>query len=135
GRHDFCRRVTTDPRCTAVTGKRGTVPDVMGYHTAQEIPNYWTYARWYVLQDHMFEPVASWSLPAHTWMVSGWSARCTDPTNGMTCRTELDDPGRNGWHRPPSYPWTDLTWLLHRAGVTWDYYVAPGTEPDCEDAA
>ena len=49
----------------------------MGYKTAQEIPNYWTYARHFVLQDAMFEPTASWSVPAHLFMVSGWSAKCT----------------------------------------------------------
>ena len=32
------------------------IPDVMGYKTAQEIPNYWAYARHFVLQDAMFEP-------------------------------------------------------------------------------
>src|SRR3989442_1623408 len=52
------------------------VPDVMGYHDGREIPNYWAYARRYMLQDHMFESVTSWSLPAHLYMVSGWSARC-----------------------------------------------------------
>jgi hypothetical protein len=35
--------------------------------------------------------------------------------------------------RPPSYAWTDLTYLLHRAGVSWRYYVMTGTEPDCRD--
>ena len=40
-------------------------PDVMGYHDAREIPNYWTYAHHFVLQDHMFEPNARWSLPSH----------------------------------------------------------------------
>src|SRR5262249_54418695 len=44
--------------------KHGRI-DVMGYHDAREIPNYWAYAKNYVLQDHMFEPNASWSLPAH----------------------------------------------------------------------
>ena len=52
---------------------------MMGYHDAREIPNYWAYARNYVLQDHMFEPNASWSLPAHLFMVSEWSALCTTP--------------------------------------------------------
>ena len=52
-------------------------PDVMGYHDAREIPNYWRWARDFTLQDHMFEPTASWSLPAHLFMVSGWSAHCT----------------------------------------------------------
>ena len=50
--------------------------DMMGYHDQREIPNYWTYARDFVLQDHMFEPVASWSLPAHLYLVSEWSALC-----------------------------------------------------------
>ena len=50
-------------------------PDVMGYHDAREIPNYWRWANDFTLQDHMFEPIASWSLPAHLFMVSGWSAR------------------------------------------------------------
>src|SRR5262249_44150089 len=29
-------------------------PDVMSYVTGQQIPNYWSYARRYVLQDRMF---------------------------------------------------------------------------------
>jgi phospholipase C len=56
-----------DPACSA-----GGQPDVMGYHTAAEIPNYWTYAQDFVLDDHMFEPVKSWSLPDHLYLVSGW---------------------------------------------------------------
>src|SRR5439155_7552176 len=51
--------------------------DVMGYHDFHEIPNYWAYASNFVLQDHMFEPNASWSLPAHLFMVSEWSAKCS----------------------------------------------------------
>src|SRR5436309_1897353 len=47
-------------------------PDVMGWHDAREIPNYWAYAKTYVLQDHLFEPNASWSLPAHPFLVSEW---------------------------------------------------------------
>ena len=43
----------------------------MGYHDWHEIPNYWGYARNFVLQDHMFEGVNSWSLPAHLSLVSG----------------------------------------------------------------
>jgi phospholipase C len=26
-----------------------------------------------------------------------------------------------------------LTYLLHKKGISWGYYVAPGSEPDCED--
>jgi phospholipase C len=35
----------------------------------------------------------------------------------------------------PNYAWTDLTYLLHKYGVSWRYYVFKGTEPDCENDA
>ena len=59
-------RDPNDPVC--VQPAAGT--DVMGYHDAREIPNYWTYARNFVLQDHMYAPNASWSLPVHLLPVS-----------------------------------------------------------------
>ncbi len=69
----------------------GSTPDVMGYHTAHEIPNYWAYAKHFVLQDHLFEPGASWSLPAHLDMVSEWSAIC--PTSQpLSCTNDLVAP-------------------------------------------
>ena len=36
-------------------------------------------------------------------------------------------------HTPgqPWYPWTDLTWLLHRYDVSWAYYISAGMQPDC----
>jgi phospholipase C len=39
--------------------------------------------------------------------------------------------GSNRSSSPPSYSWTDLTYLLHRYGVSWAYYVYPGIQPDC----
>jgi phospholipase C len=136
GRRLLCRDHPLQPRCRpgGFTHFGGPVPDAIGYHTAREIPNYWTYAKEFVLQDHMFEPILGWSKPAHLWMVSGWSARCPDPLRAQGCRTDVDlpygDPGeRNGI----AYPWTDLTYLLHQHHVSWRYYVAPGTQPDCED--
>jgi hypothetical protein len=59
--------------------------DVMGYHDAREIPNYWAYAENFVLDDHMFQSDASWSLPAHLFEVSGWSARCNRPGDAASC--------------------------------------------------
>jgi len=67
-------------------------PDVMGYHDAREIPNYWTYAQDFVLQDHMFEPIDSWSLPSHLYLVSGWSAHCSS-ANPDSC---ANDPEQGG---------------------------------------
>ena len=108
----------------------------MGYHTGSDIPNYWTYARNFVLQDHMFEPNASWSLPAHLFMVSEWSASCTqhnDPQSATTrCRPPGPEPanGNPTQVRPgrdaPIYAWTDLTYLLHEHHVSWGYYVVAG---------
>jgi phospholipase C len=126
----------TNPNCTNSAGV-----DVMGYHDAREIPNYWAYARNFVLQDHMFEPNASWSLPAHLFMVSEWSAACSIKGDPMSCVNALQSPGNppdfqsKPGQPPPDYAWTDLTYLLHKQRVSWGYYVFPGTQPDCEDDA
>jgi phospholipase C len=138
----------TDPACT-----NSSTPDVMGYHTASDIPNYWTYAKDFVLQDHMFEPNASWSLPSHLFLVSEWSAFCTQEDNPSSCVNALQtkpaerpqsSPVYGGQSGPkntgnragqPIYAWTDLTYLLHKSHVSWGYYVVSGTEPDCENDA
>jgi phospholipase C len=127
---------STDPNCSPCTSSAtARCIDVMGYHDAREIPNYWTYARNFVLQDHMFEPNASWSLPQHLFQVSEWSAFCADPLNPFSCTNALQNPNPPGaaLSQTPLYAWTDLTYLLHRFGVSWGYYVFKGTEPDCED--
>lgn len=111
-------------------------PDVMGYHDAREIPNYWTYAQQFVLQDRMFAPAASFTLPSHLFMVSGWSAKCSN-ADPLSCRSEIANPdlvaNRNGASGagPQPYAWTDLPYMLHQAGVSWAYYVTPGSQPDC----
>src|SRR5690242_15608390 len=119
----------------------GNPPDVMGYHDAREIPNYWTYAQDFVLQDHMFESVASWSQPAHLFMVSGWSAKCTNGNDPMSCQDAIQNPGKppaNGSVTPipsgPDYAWTDLTYLLYHSHVSWGYYLDQGVQPDCADS-
>jgi len=131
---------TTNPACS-----NATTPDVMGYHTASDIPNYWSYAQNFVLQDHMFEPNASWSLPEHLFQVSEWSALCTAHNDPRSCTNALQAPGlppdfratRAGSRRAPApiYAWTDLTYLLHKQRVSWGYYVVTGTEPDCRNDA
>jgi phospholipase C len=178
---------------TAPVCESSAPPDVMGYHDAREIPNYWRWAHDFALQDHMFEPTASWSLPQHLFMVSGWSARCTRGGDPMSCVNDDElggfktnqisrgrGPGRapgvpaptrtvtrclerHGIRRMPygldlrqphepdalavcrhlappgeaakltaygNYAWTDLTWLLHRRGVSWGYYMHGGLPPE-----
>src|SRR5205085_3680349 len=121
--------------------RRGVTTDVMGYHDAREIPNYWAYAKSFVLQDRMFEPNASWSLPAHLFMVSEWSAKCSIKGDPMSCMNALQSPGPtpdqqgNTQHIPPDYAWTDLTYLFHKHEVSWRYYVFTVTEPARENDA
>jgi phospholipase C len=107
---------------------------VMGYKDATDLPIYWSLAEQGTLQDHLFAPSTSWSLPEHLYMVSGWSASCSAPTNPMSCTTNLDNP-EPVEDDQPAFAWTDITYLLHADGVSWGYYVAPGTQPDCDDGA
>ncbi len=132
GRKGFCSHHVSNPDCTVLGDGFRRIPDAMAYHTAREIPNYWTYARDFVLQDRMFEPVASWSLPAHLYMVSGWSATCQN-ASPMACHSAIRAPRGRTTTQAPRYPWTDLTWLLDRNGVSWGYYVKAGDQPDCAD--
>ena len=147
---------TDKAACVTNTMAPGCV-DVMGYHDEREIPHYWAYARNFVLQDHMFEPVISWSLPSHLYMVSAWMAQCAQPTDPSSChQNNLDYPDAdvvgqaNGTLGagpsildpadaddqqsstvPPDYGWTDITYLLFRHHISWRYYIDQGTEPDC----
>ena len=130
-----------DPACA-----EGTATDVMGYHDAREIPNYWDYAANYTLDEHMFEPVASWSLPDHLYMVSAWSALCTS-ADPASCSNQIVGPYTPAQQEvfvdqaiatgtaPVNDAWTDVTYLMHTHHVSWGYYVENGTEPDCEDDA
>ncbi len=116
----------TNPTCT-----NGNMVDVMGYHTDAEIPNYWAYAKAFVLHDHMFEPNNSWSYPDHNCVVSAWTASCTadDP---MACTTNVNADGTTGKAGPGNhYPWTDVTYLLHKDKITWKYYLSQGMDPHC----
>jgi phospholipase C len=135
-----CGATTIDnPACS-----NSTAPDVMGYHTGAEIPNYWAFAKDFVLNDQMFEPVKSWSLPDHLYLVSGWSARCSNPAPS-SCVNEIHGPYtpaqmqqyvdqalRTGTAGITN-AWTDLTWLLFNHHVPWAYYVQTGDQPDCDD--
>jgi phospholipase C len=132
---------TNDPDCGG-----SSATDVMGYHDAREIPNYWMYAENFDLQDRLFEPNASWSLPQHLFMVSEWSARCSKAGDTMSCINALQSPQTppdfslglqtTPLNRiAPDYAWTDLTYLLFKNNVSWKYYVQTGTQPDCANDA
>ncbi len=131
---------TDDPSCT-----NSVKSDVMGYKDARDIPNYWAYAQDFVLQDHMFESTASWSFPEHNYLVSEWSAVCSQLGNPMSCATNIDTPGTDigggvgkisgDVQAARNFAWTSLTYLLYKQKISWRYYVAEGRQPDCEDDA
>ena len=128
-----------NPACS-----NSATPDVMGYHTAAEIPNYWTYAKDFALNEKMFEPVKSWSLPDHLYLVSGWSAKCSSPAPS-SCVNQIKGPYTPAQMQryvdqaidtgtaDITNAWTDITWLLYNKHVSWAYYVQTGDQPDCEN--
>ncbi len=103
------------PNCTP--GKNPL--DVLGWHDYHEIPNYWNYAHLYVLQDKMFESIASYSLPAHLYMLAAQSGGYIG----------------SGQPKPTSYDFPEITELLTSGKVDWKYYVTSGTQPDTQDGA
>ncbi|HEU4528437.1 MAG TPA: alkaline phosphatase family protein [Actinomycetota bacterium] len=125
-----CAKNRDDPRCAGFLGPQGQ-PDVMSYHTRRDIPNYWKYADRFVLQDRMFAPADSWTLPAHLYLVSAWAARCRNPREPMSCTSNLELQEEAQVQREhedrPIWAWTDITYLLHEAGVTWSYFVGDDT--------
>jgi phospholipase C len=139
---------STEPTCSPCQQEQAAQAgaqclDVMGYHDAREIPNYWTYAENFVLQDNMYQATSSWSWPEHLFLVSGWAAMCTNWTKPLSCNSAPEGPPtpepKNGSADPYtgseaiSLPWTDITHLLYKHGVSWGYYVYEGDEPDCEN--
>jgi phospholipase C len=126
----YCADHRGDPDCRRYLGPEGQ-PDVMSYHTKATIPNYWRYAKEFVLQDHMFAPADSWTLPAHLFLVSAWAARCLNPLNPMSCSSNLELQEEAQVQRShedvPIWAWTDITYLLHEQRVSWGYYVGDDT--------
>src|SRR3954467_3996421 len=137
-----CMLHPTTPPCPEATPGPHGQPDIMGYKTRREIPNYWDYADHYTLFDHMFAPVDSWTLPSHLFLVSGWSAWCPDLNDAMSCKSELVfHPASlygNQWEGatwqadeaakyPRPYIWAPITCLLDKQGVGWGYLDAAGS--------
>ena len=105
--------------------------DAVGYHTDMEIPNYWAYAKNFVLQDRLFEGVRAWSGPAHLDLASEWYATCSNPARLSTCVT--GDVYNTSTSSAAKYPWANLFQLLDVNSVSWKVYLGEGNEPDCDD--
>ena len=134
-RPEKCWVTRTLSQCDRFLGPDGQ-PDVMSTLGRASIPNYWKYADEFVLQDHLFASTDSWTLPSHLFIMSAWSASCTDPTDPMSCRSDLVLKSRKtrwDYGDKPIHAWTDITWLLDHAGIQWRYYIGADTcwEPPC----
>jgi len=95
-----------------------TPKDVMGWHDFREVPNYWNYAGLYVLQDRLFESIASYSLPAHLYMLAGQSGGY---------KGDSDDPF------PTNFDFPEITLLLGSGKIDWRYYVNRGMAAGAAD--
>jgi phospholipase C len=91
--------------------------DVMGWHDSREIPNYWNYARLYVLQDRLFESITSYSLPAHLYMLAAQSGGYIG----------------TGQAQPVSFSFSEITELLGSGKIDWRYYVNRGKTAGAAD--
>ena len=100
-----------------IAGSTQKPGDVMGWHDYNEIPNYWNYARLYVLQDRLFESITSYSLPAHLYMLAAQSGGYIG----------------TGQAYPLSFSFSEITELLGSGKIDWRYYVNRGPAAGAAD--
>jgi phospholipase C len=101
-----------------------------------EMPNYWAYARRFVLADHYFTSVHGPSLPNHLFTVAAQSAGVIDDGGnlgaGENCDgnstgtvTVIDANGTRSQHRP-CFDLRTLPDSLTEADISWKYYAEGG---------
>jgi len=100
-----------------IAGSSQKPGDVLGWHDYREIPNYWSYASLYVLQDSLFESITSYSLPAHLYMLAAQSGGYIG----------------TGQPQPQSYSFAEITELLGSGKIDWRYYVNRGKTAGAAD--
>ena len=105
-------------------------PDVMSYHDAGQIPNYWSYARNFVLQDRMFEPNWGWSLAGASVARVRLVGRVPRPVQAEHVQDESEARGDRA--APPLSERAALRldgphYLLHKDRVSWASYVQNGS--------
>ena len=130
--------------------------DVMGYHDGREIPNYWAYAKNFVLQDHMFEPehlleppdasvhglgvvseLQSQTRPAELperGRVAGPATRWTRRTARVACRLTLDRPDVPAAQAPAFPGGTTSSTAASRIAQTTPRSICPPKNAECQDA-
>lgn len=99
-----------------------------------DIPNYWTYALTFTLDDHFFSTILGPSYPNHLVTVAASSNNTDDNPvlntyhswgcdAGQFTKVEQVDPATGARHFiRPCFDMTTLPDLLDKAGVSWKYY-------------
>jgi phospholipase C len=98
----------------------------------QDIPNYWAYARHFVLADRYFTSVHGPSLPNELFAIAAQSGRVIDDGSilgaGVACDgspaevvTVVDSKG-NRSETSPCFDFPTLADRLQNAGIRWRYY-------------
>jgi phospholipase C len=99
--------------------------------TEQDIPNYFAYARNFVLADHMFSSLKGPSFPNHLYTVGAQSGGAVDnPTNPSIWGCDADDTttvsvmdsSGNSSKQFPCFDFQTIADSLLTAGISWKYY-------------
>jgi phospholipase C len=117
--------------------------DYMAYSQLSEsdIPNYYAYAKNFVLSDNMFSSLHGPSLPNHLYTIAAtsggdistplegsknWSWGCDSDNPNM--RVQILQPNGDIKEIFPCFEFQTLADLLDKAGVSWKYYAPPEGE-------
>ena len=102
------------------SGKRDNLTYV--YYAESQIPNYWQYARNFVLADHVFSTTLSQSFPGHFATVSGFNRALANPTClcGGTCTVPSFASSGEIVNTVPC--WNAPSLVQHLEGRTWAEY-------------
>ena len=112
--------------------------DLLGYTQMQQtdIPNYFAYAKQFVLADRMFSSLEGPSFPNHLYTIASQSGGAIDnpmkSTNGSWgCDSDAGatvavmDSSGHVTQQPPCFDFQTIADSLQSAGLSWKYY-APG---------
>ncbi|MBI3660446.1 alkaline phosphatase family protein [Candidatus Acetothermia bacterium] len=100
----------------------------------KDIPNYFAYARNFVLADRMFSSLTGPSFPNHLYTVGAQSGGAINNPNSRgvwgcdaddNSRVEVMDEQGNVTRQFPCFDFQTLADLLQAANISWEYY-APG---------
>jgi phospholipase C len=100
-----------------------------------DIPNLWSYAQHFTLDDHFFSTIAGPSFPNHLTLLAGTSASAADDPiaktqEGWGCRTSPSGlvsallPGTERYHLVrPCFAIPSLPTELEKRHISWSYYM------------